>query len=66
MSESQLFATIMAPIGMSDNGKAMTEAERRELAGRIAAEGAGLIARSTKDGMFVLRLTTNIVTAHPQ
>jgi hypothetical protein len=44
----------------------MNEAERGELAGHIAAQSAGLIARSTKDGMFVLRLTTNIVTAHPQ
>jgi hypothetical protein len=53
----------MAVIGMSDKGKAMSEAERGELAGRIAAESQGLIAKAAKNGMFVFPLTTNIATA---
>jgi len=65
-ADGVLFARLnaMAAIGMSDRGKAMNEVERGELAGRVAAESADLIARSTKDGMFLLRLTTNIATAH--
>jgi hypothetical protein len=64
--DGALFARLnaMAAIGMSDKGKTMNEAERGELAGRVAAESADLIARFTKDGMFLLRLTTNIATAH--
>ncbi len=53
----------MAVIGMSETGKAMSEAERGELAGRIAADSQDVIARATKNGMFVLPLTTNIATA---
>ena len=65
-SDGSLFARLnaMAAIGMSDRGKAMNEVERGELAGRVAADSADLIARSTKDGTFQLRLTTNIATAH--
>jgi hypothetical protein len=54
----------MAVIGMSDKGKAMSEAERGELAGRIAAESQDVIARATKNGLFVVPLTANIATAH--
>ncbi len=63
-ADGVLFARLnaMAAIGMSDQGKAMSEAERSELAGRIASESADLIARSTKDGTFILPLTTNIAT----
>ncbi len=53
----------MAVIGMSDKGKAMSEAERGELAGRIAAESQDVIAELTKDGMFVLPVTTTMATA---
>jgi len=53
----------MAVIGMSEKGKTMSEAERGELAGRIAAESGDAIARATKNGTFVLPLTTNIATA---
>ena len=53
----------MAVIGMSDKGKAMSEAERGELAGRIAAESQDLIAKAAKNGMFLFPLTTNIATA---
>jgi len=64
-SDGELFARLnaMAVIGMSDKGKSMSEAERGELASRVAAESADLIARSTKDGAFVLPLSTNIATA---
>ena len=53
----------MAVIGMSDKGKAMNEAERGELAGRIATESEDVIAKATKNGTFVLPLSTNIATA---
>lgn len=64
-ADGVLFARLnaMAVIGMSEKGKAMSEAERGELAGRIAAESADAIARATKNGRFVLPLTTNIATA---
>ena len=64
-ADGALFARLnaMAVIGMSEKGKAMSEAERGELAGRIAAESQDAIARATKNGMFVLPLTTNIATA---
>jgi ubiquinone/menaquinone biosynthesis C-methylase UbiE len=54
----------MAVIGMSDKGKALSEAERAELAGRIAAGSQDLVAKATSNGMFVLPLSTNIATAH--
>ena len=53
----------MAVIGMSEKGKAMGEAERGELAGRIAAESGDVIARATRNGMFVVPLTSTIATA---
>jgi len=64
-ADGALFARLnaMAVIGMSDKGKAMSETERGELAGRIAAESGDAIARATKQGKFVLPLTTNIATA---
>jgi ubiquinone/menaquinone biosynthesis C-methylase UbiE len=64
-ADGTLFARLnaMAVIGMSDNGKALSEAERGELAGRIADESQHVISRATKDGMFVLPLTANIATA---
>jgi len=64
-ADGALFARLnaMAVIGMSDKGKAMSEAERGELAGRIAAESQDLIAKATRNGMFVFPLTTNIATA---
>jgi SAM-dependent methyltransferase len=65
-ADGPLFARLnaMAVIGMSDKGKAMSEAERGELAGRIAAESGAVIAKATKNGTFVLPLTTNIATAN--
>jgi hypothetical protein len=64
-ADGALFARLnaMAVIGMSEKGKAMSEAERGELAVQIAAESQDVIARTTKNGMFVLPLTTNIATA---
>jgi ubiquinone/menaquinone biosynthesis C-methylase UbiE len=53
----------MAVIGMSEKGKTLNEAERGELAGRIAADSSDVIARSTTDGVFVLPLATHIATA---
>jgi ubiquinone/menaquinone biosynthesis C-methylase UbiE len=65
-ADGALFARLnaMAVLGMSADGKATTEAERGELAGRIAAESDELIARWTTDGMFVLPLATNIAIGH--
>ena len=64
-ADSALFARLnaMAVIGMSDTGKAMSEAERGELAGRIAAESADAIARATRNGVFTLPLTSTMATA---
>jgi len=64
-ADGALFARLnaMAVIGMTEKGKAMGEAERTELANRIAAESGDTIARATKDGMFVLPLTTTIAIA---
>ena len=53
----------MAVIGMSEKGKTLNEAERSELAARIAADSQGAITRSTKNGALVIPLTTNIATA---
>jgi ubiquinone/menaquinone biosynthesis C-methylase UbiE len=53
----------MAAIGMSDKGKTLSDTERDEVAGRIAADSHELIARSTKNGAWVFPLTTNIATA---
>jgi len=64
-ADGALFARLnaMAVIGMSEKGKAMSDAERGELAGRIAAESQDVIAKATKNGTFVLPMTTNIATA---
>ena len=65
-ADGALFARLnaMAVIGMSDKGKAMSEAERGELAGHVAAESADAIAKATKNGTFVIPLATNIATAN--
>ena len=64
-SDGASFATLnaMAVIGMTERGKKLKEGERGELAGRIAAESRAVIARHTKDGEFVIPLSTNIATA---
>lgn len=61
-ADGALFARLnaMAVIGMSDKGKAMSEPERGQLAGRIAAESQDAVARATRNGMFVMPLTTNL------
>jgi hypothetical protein len=41
----------------------MSEADRGELAGRIAAESQTAVADATRDGTFVLPLAANIATA---
>ncbi len=64
-SDGALFATLnaMAVIGMTEKGKKLNEGERGELAGKIAAESQAVIARYTKQGEFVIPLSTNIATA---
>lgn len=64
-ADGALFARLnaMAVIGMSDRGKAMSEAERGELAGLVAAESEDVVAKATKDGLFTLPLSTNIAIA---
>jgi ubiquinone/menaquinone biosynthesis C-methylase UbiE len=61
-ADGAVFARLnaMAVIGMTDKGKAMSEAERGELAGRIAVESRDAIEKATKNGTFVIQLTTNI------
>ncbi len=63
-ADGRLFARLnaMAALGMSERGRTMSEAERGELAGQIAAESGDVIARSTRNGMFVLPLTAIIAT----
>jgi ubiquinone/menaquinone biosynthesis C-methylase UbiE len=65
-ADGALFARLnaMAVIGMSEKGKGMSEAERAELAQRIAAESQDAIGRATKNGVFLLPLETIIATAH--
>jgi ubiquinone/menaquinone biosynthesis C-methylase UbiE len=64
-ADGALFARLnaMAVIGMSEQGKAMAETDRAELAGRIAAESQTVIANATKGGKFALPLAANIATA---
>lgn len=59
-ADGALFARLnaMAAIGMSEKGKAMSEAERGALAEQIAAESRDVIGRATRNGMFVLPLTS--------
>jgi ubiquinone/menaquinone biosynthesis C-methylase UbiE len=63
--DGALFARLnaMAVIGMSETGKAMGEAQRGELAERIAAESTDVIGAATRDGVFVLPLRTTLATA---
>jgi ubiquinone/menaquinone biosynthesis C-methylase UbiE len=65
LADGSLFARLnaMAAIGMSERGKAMSETERSELAGRVAAESQDVLAGATRNGMFVLPLKTAIATA---
>ncbi len=65
-ADGSLFARLnaMAAIGMSERGKTMSEAERDELASQIAVESQDAIARATRNGRFVLPLTTLCATAH--
>ncbi len=53
----------MAVIGMSEKGKTLNEAERGELAARIASDSQNAIEHSTRDGAWAFQLTTNIATA---
>ena len=53
----------MAVIGMTVKGKAMNDVKRAETAGQIAADSQEVISRFTRQGAFVLPLTTNIATA---
>jgi hypothetical protein len=49
-------------IGMSEKGKAMSKAERGELARRIAQESGDAIAKATKKGLFVLPLMNSVAS----
>jgi SAM-dependent methyltransferase len=64
-SDGALYARLnaMAVIGMTVKGKAMNDVERAETAGQIAADSQEVISRFTRQGAFVLPLTTNIATA---
>lgn len=64
-ADGALFARLNASavVGMSEKGKDMTEAERLEVADRIAADSQDAIARFTKNGEWIFPLTTNIATA---
>ena len=61
-SDGALFARLnaMAVIGMSEKGKALTDAERGELAVQIAADSRDTIERLTRNGEWVFPLSTNI------
>jgi hypothetical protein len=65
-ADGGLFARLnaMAAIGMSEKGKALSETERGELAGRVAAESQDLISAATRNGMFVLPLASLVATGH--
>jgi ubiquinone/menaquinone biosynthesis C-methylase UbiE len=65
-ADGALFARLnaMAVIGMSETGKALSEAERGALADRIASESQDVVGRATKNGMFVIPLTTVLATGH--
>jgi ubiquinone/menaquinone biosynthesis C-methylase UbiE len=64
-ADGTLFARLnaMAAIGMSAAGKAMSEAERKDLADRIAAESADVVGTATRNGVFVLPLSSVFATA---
>lgn len=63
-ADGPLFARLnaMAVIGMSEKGKALSEVERSELAGRIAADSRDVIERSMSSGEWVFPLSTNVAT----
>lgn len=63
--DGALFARLnaMAVIGMTDAGRKLSDSERGELAGRIAAESHEVIAKHTRDGELVIPLSANIATA---
>jgi ubiquinone/menaquinone biosynthesis C-methylase UbiE len=65
LGDGALYARLnaMAVIGMTAKGKTMNDAERAELAGRIAADSQDLIARFTRNGAFVVPLASNIAIA---
>jgi ubiquinone/menaquinone biosynthesis C-methylase UbiE len=65
-ADGELFVRLnaMAVIGMSERGRAMSAAERSELAGRITAESCEAIAKATKTRVFVLPLSANVAIAH--
>lgn len=65
-ADGALFARLnaMAAIGMSEKGKAMSEAARAELAGQVASESQEMIAKATKNGRFLLPLSTRVAVAH--
>ncbi len=64
-ADGALFARLnaMAVIGMSEQGKSMSESDRGQLAERVAAESRDLIEATTKNGQFALPLATLIATA---
>jgi len=65
-ADGALFARLnaMAAIGMSEKGKTLSEAERAEMAGRIAADSQSVIQRQQVDGMCVFPLATNVAIGH--
>jgi hypothetical protein len=65
LPDGALYARLnaMAVIGMSEKGKGLNEAERVELAGRIAADSQDLVTRQTKEGAFIFPLVTNVAVA---
>jgi len=77
VSEAQLFSTmsfpqiyervLVGPLFRPFAEQLVTrlgEPGRAELAGRIAVESEDLVARHTRDGVFVLPLATNVAIAH--
>jgi SAM-dependent methyltransferase len=64
-ADGALFARLnaMAVIGMSERGRGMTEAERAQVADRIAINAQELISRQTRNGAFVFPLATHVATA---
>jgi ubiquinone/menaquinone biosynthesis C-methylase UbiE len=65
MDDGPLYARLnaMAVVGMSPAAKTMDEAQRTELAGRIAEDSFAVVARFTDAGALVFELTTLIATA---
>jgi hypothetical protein len=65
LPEGALFARMnaMAAIGMSAAGKAMSDAEKAEVGGRIANESLEVVSGYTKDGLLTFALATNVAIA---